>query len=466
MLRAQLFSFPLLIILNVNAWAQNPDCQECRAVLAGGVFNTTNINSSQAAQDAFTAWECTTDFSTSDEAMSNGLSVGVPIYGVPVKIGDTYTNEQKATWKHDHCSSTTNNSQSFSSLVIAMKQAAPAILDAWTKCIANTCGAGHAALSCSVSPQSGGAIFHASWLRTTGDNTAPKVQFFHAYDAACDPPVRVSQVISEAGIALKCDVPVNQEGVFILQTTRGTCAPSAYGRTSLVTISGTQSLSGPQNYKAERIVFSGDAVLVTNGNRISFETSEIEFQGAPRIVSFDFKSQTGRSAAPILIKADRIVGTSLDINNSGEDGAPGAAGSNGNPGPNGRQGTQRDCDITGAHGGSNGTAGGQGQDGGDGANGQQGGNGGTVIYDVGTGLQTGAINRLVLRADGGKGGAGGAAGAPGPGGAGGAGAPGRLTCGGTDAGSTGPPGRAGRPGQSGPDGAKGPIIDYRASGAP
>ena len=298
------------------------------------------------------------------------------------------------------------------------------------------------------------------------NNAAPKVQFFHAYDAKCAPPIANNQTISEAGVALNCDVRVNQEGVVILQTTRGTCAPTASGRVSLETISGKETLTAPKNYKAQKIVFTSDAILITNGQRLTFETSEIELQGAPKIVSYEPRTGTGRSGAPILIKTDRITGTSLQIENTGENGGKGADGAGGSPGPGGHQGYQRQWDITGCHGGSNGTPGGQGGTGADGAQGQGGGIGGTVIYDVGSGLQSGAISRLVIETDGGKGGAGGAAGAGGPGGPGGQGAPGTAQCGGTDAGPGGPQGAPGRPGVSGADGATGQIVDYRASGNP
>src|ERR1051326_5689997 len=124
---------------SLPANAQNPDCQECRAVLAGGVFNTTNINQTQAARDAFTAWECTTNFSTAEQAINAGVSIGVPIYDTPVKIGGTFSDSQKQAWKSAHCSNNTGDKQSFSALVIAMKQAAPEILQAWTRCIESTC---------------------------------------------------------------------------------------------------------------------------------------------------------------------------------------------------------------------------------------------------------------------------------------------------------------------------------------
>lgn len=452
----------LVVQTAATARGQNTDCVECRTVLAGGVFNTININQTQSSKDAFTAWECSTNFSTHDEAMNAGVSVGVPIYDVPVTVGGTFSNSKRDEWKSAHCSNTTKNAQSFSNLVVAMREAAPSILSAWTRCIELTCGSARTALGCSLSPKLGGAIFRANWIRSAGDATPPRIQFFKAYDAACSPAVKVNQVLSESGFALNCQVPINKEAVLILQTSRGTCTPTAAGVVSAETISGRVILDSPKNYKAEKITFASDAVIVTNGNRLTLDAAEISFQGAPKIVSFDPVGVSGRSANTVLIKAKRLTGTSLIIENIGDNGPNGSAGAAGGKGPHGAQGTQRDYNVfKGCIGGSDGTPGGQGGDGSDGGSGGSGGSGGTVIFDVETGLREGALQRLVIKTDGGQGGAGGEAGAPGAGGDGGEGAPGRANCGGTGPGAGGPPGRPGRGGSGGAHGNPGQVVDYR-----
>lgn len=452
----------LAVAIATCAYGQGDNCQECKAVLAGGVFNTTNINQTQAAKDAFNSWECTTEFTTSQQALDAGVSIGVPIYGVPVKIGGTFSDDQRKSWKKDHCASTSNSSQSFSTLIVAIRQAAPEILSAWTKCIENTCGPARTALSCSVTSTNGGAIFKANWLRNAGDNAVPQVQFFKAYDAACIPPIKGP--VSVAGVVTNCKIPVNKEAVFILQTDRGICTPTASGTTSVETLSGRTILTAPRHIKAEKIVVASDALVVTNGNRLTLEAAEIVIQGSPKIVAFDTTDATGRSADAIVIKTATLSGTSLEIDNSGQKGVPGTNGANGIKGPNGNQGTQRDWNaFNGCIGGSNGTPGGTGSNGADGTTGGTGGNGGAVIFDVSNGIQEGPVRRLLIRSIGGLGGDGGQGGAAGPGGDGGAGAPGTFHCGGTGPGPGGAPGQPGRLGPPGAPGAAGQVVDYRAN---
>jgi len=452
----------MALFQTLQAQPQASDCSECRTVLAGGVFNSTNINQTQSAKTAFAAWQCSAEFGSHDEAIGAGIAVGVPIYGVPIQIGGTFSDSERSQWKSTNCSASSNSAQSFQLLVVAMREANPAILAAWTRCIEIACGPNRAGLACAVTPTAGGGIFRASWVRNTGDNSAPKVQYYKAYDATCSPNVAVNSTISEAGVAVNCQVPVNKEAVFILQTTRGTCTPTLSGLISMETLAGRVSLTAERNYKAQKIVFNSDTVIVTNGKRLTIEADEVVLQGAPKIVSYEQTApSSGLSAGPVIIKARKLSGTSLIIENIGQSGVRGSPGAAGAKGSKGGQGTQRDWNaFNGCIGGSNGGQGGRGGDGGDGAQGGTGGNGGSVIFDVQVGLKEGAIDRLVISTAGGLGGEGGAPGPAGPGGDGGDAAPGTTWCGGTSPGPMGPAGNPGRKGPTGAQGASGPIVNY------
>lgn len=451
----------VLILLTSPAAGQESDCKECRAVLAGGTFNTTNINKTTSSKKAFESWLCTTDFGTHDEAVGAGISVGVPVYGVPVKIGGTWTESDRQTWKMTHCQSTASASDEFSSLVVAVREASPDILKAWTTCIETTCKpATPRVLACRTTPTKGGTIFEATWHRSVGDTNPPKVAFFRAFDATCTPSIKKDDIIPEGGIALNCKVAPTAEAQFVLQTSRGTCTPAAESQKAVETLSGRVELPSPRHIKADRIVVKDGALFVTNGHRLTLEAVDIVLEGSSRIASFDPMKVTGRSAGPVIIKATRLSGTSMLIDNNGEAGAAGADGAAGAKGAKGGQGTQRDHNfINGCIGGSDGGRGGQGGDGANGSAGATGGNGGTVVLDVGTGLVNGAIERLIISTKGGQGGAGGAGGAAGAGGDGGDAAPGTFHCGGTNPGPPGPSGRPGQPGAKGANGADGVVVN-------
>ena len=254
----------------------------------------------------------------------------------------------------------------------------------------------------------------------------------------------------------------------VLILSLGTSAVLAADRT----FTGTFRLTQDTNFLYDNITFDPNAVIVTNGYRLTIEAKrKITLSGNPRIVSYEPRAMTpgesGRSGNVIVIKSPRLDGTVLKIDNTGENGAPGAAGANGPKGSKGPQGTQRDWNPwNGCIGGSNGGQGGPGGDGADGAQGGNGGSGGAIVIDVATGCSNGGAPRLNLNVAGGAGGTGGAAGAAGPGGDGGDAAPGTFHCGGTSPGPPGPSGRAGRPGPPGSTANPGALIDIRQNCTP
>jgi hypothetical protein len=240
-----------------------------------------------------------------------------------------------------------------------------------------------------------------------------------------------------------------------------------------VTITGKRSLDQDTVISATKLTFAPDAVIVTNGFKLTIEaTTSITLQGTPTIISFEQRSSrpagdAGRSAGPIIIDSPILAGNIMKIQDVGEAGLKGADGTTGQPGPNGRQGTQRDWNPwNGCIGGSNGTPGGQGGDGGNGGIGGNGGTGGTIIINIKGGFSPAGTPRLDMTVDGGQAGTAGNAGAGGPGGQGGLGAPGTAYCGGTDAGPAGPQGRSGLQGSSGAQGNAGLIVDLNQNSHP
>jgi hypothetical protein len=459
-IRFALFTLGAMLSLR----AQDNNCKECQQVLQGGVFNEKSLHKTAASASSFNSWLCTTEFQSHDEAHSSGIDFGIPVYDVPIKVGGKFDSSQRDNWKKSHCSAKSGSNQSFAALAVALREADPAILQAWTRCIAIACPPTTSALSCGTTPVQGGAVFQARWNRNTGDNKTPVVRYFGAYDAKCDRAIKKGENVTEAPTALFCTIPNNAEAVFILETDRGTCTLNALGRESQLTFAGKTVLTKPEHFKADRIVFKSDAVLVTNGNHLQIEALEIQLEGAPQILSFEQTDKPqGRKAAPIILKTERLLGTSLTILNAGEDGAPGAAGAEGAVGPGGSQGNSMYWNLGGCQNGTNGSTGGKGGPGAQGGTGQSGGNGGTVMYDIASGLQSGPIKRLIISAPGGTGGVGGTGGPGGKGGPGGPGAPGGPGgCGGTGPGYQGPTGDPGGTGHNGLNGIKGDIVNARA----
>lgn len=436
------------------------NCAQCQNVLKDGAFNTRTLSATSSSKDAFRAWQCTTEFSTHDEAHAFGVDIGIPIYEVPVQLGGTFSDSQRETWKKNNCSDIERKASTFSALSSAVKEASPEILAAWTHCIDVTCDI-REAIECSTETLAKGILFKARWRRSTGDNSPPSILSFRALDAACDKPLKTKSKLSEAFTSTVCKPSAPEDVVFILETTRGSCTPVQTGFKEDSIIEGRRVLSRDTNIKADRITLK-DAEIVTNGFDLTLEATSLRLVGAPHIVAFEAKSgrlsgEDGRNAGKVQIVAKTVEGTTLKIRNDGEDGVKGEDGRRGRDGQQGQQGQQRTFSF-GCSSGSNGTQGGNGERGENGFRGGRGGAGGRVIIQTSSPLTAGGICRIEAVAQGGSAGPGGAAGSGGAAGPGGQSAPGTTLCGGTDPGPPGAPGAAGDPGPAGQPGRCGSVI--------
>ena len=479
------------IVLSValSGTAQTTPPDRCADVLRNGVFNVHTVHSTAANSDNYRKWECTATYTTHDEAIKAGLSVGLELFDIPLSLGGTWAHGTQETWKQNHCTSDERSASSSSTFYEFVKTADPGILAAWSRCMENN-GPSASAISCSVEkPGNDRLLFKSRWRRTAGENPSQKpiVSYYRVFDAACDRAWNPKDALAESDTTFTCDVPNFSQAVFVLETSRGACTLSDEALQTTEEISGKVVLDDLKNYQADRIIFRDHALIVTNGNKLSFRATEIKVEGTAKIVSFEPRANrplagSGRSAGAVIIVAERIIGTPLRIENFGENGTQGSAGSKGPKGGNGIQGTQRDWDLSGCHGGSNGTPGGMGVQGGTGGRGWNGGTGGSVFYSVRFGIGQVPLSKLDILTTrevanfqdrplrpltavdcggpcGGLPGAGGDGGPGGDGGEGGLGAPGTDRCGGTDAGPHGPGGPAGPTGPEGGAGAPGVIQD-------
>lgn len=150
--------------------------QDCDKVLRDGIFNTTSINSSLDATKTLNEYIYASDFSTHQQAIDAGLSVGMVIYGVPLEIGGTFSKEQKDEWRRinqQYRNETSSVAEKYNAL---MKFASAELLDAWNRCIENVVVSrvGLSGWIQELDPSL--AILHITWIPMAGDTgPAPKV---------------------------------------------------------------------------------------------------------------------------------------------------------------------------------------------------------------------------------------------------------------------------------------------------
>ncbi len=456
----------------------------CGDVLRGGVFNTTEFKDNIQNKESFTAFQCSTNFGSHDEALAAGLTVGTVVYGAPLNVGGNWSQNEKSAWFSENCSAASRKIDFRTSTHIFLRTEAPAVLAAWTTCM--TANYQPVVLQCRLVPAGARFVFSALWRRAAGEpvNAAPIVSAWDVHGGKCERPLARKTVINEGGEQTACIADEDEALVVLLSTQRGSCSMVAEQSKTVEVLTGKVVLASDRHVKADVINITADARIVTDGHNLTLEAREINVSGSPRIIAFEPRpgrplGERGRSTGDIRISAKRLSGTALTIENFGENGMKGEKGATGPRGPKGAQGQQHQYNVfRGCWGRTASSNGGPGGIGGRGGTGGAGGNAGSIIYSIEQGLSEGAISRLIFApqlelsgapaSDACKGSCGGRGGPPGDGGDGGEGGaggdavPGTMNCGGSPPGNPGPRGPTGIEGVRGNDGADGSIVDVRA----
>lgn len=440
--------------------------QMCSDILKPALMTVSRSGQSSQAASAFTAWQCGKSFSSHDEAINAGIDVGVPVYGVPVKVGGTFASHDVDSWRSQNCSQSALKTTSEDATASFLMQIAPGVAKEWGRCMAAHYET--TPVACEMTPGATPA-FKARWRRSGGelDSAVPRVSRFTVANGSCE-PLPQGKEVSDGGIGTLCTPLPHKAITVLLETTRGACDPLGGGDVAPSTvISGKMVLDKDQTIIADTVKFQAGAEIVTNGNYLAIQATTIQIDGDTRIIAFEPRGgrpagDRGRSGGAIVIQADEIAGARLVIDPSGEDGVKGddgAPGRTGNAGQDGKGGH-----VVGIYGCRDRRQAGTGETGlpgSDGKPGGAGGDGGVVTIRIAAGLHDGAITRVAVvtgpggRTRPGKGGAPGAMGQGGDGGNGGSRGDGHDGCAGVGQGTKGLKGSDGKPGEPGKDGKPG-----------
>lgn len=483
-------AFLLLVAVSLPATSFGQQlANQCKVFLDKPVFTTTTVSSSQATRDSFRLLQCSANWKSASEAQSAGIDVTIPIYDIPVPFNLNWSDQKVEQWKSANCSVQERDNQANLRYYQAVYSVDPVTAKAALECFdkgfkAEVDLSSTSALRCTLTETSAAYVFEARWRRTAGETGPPPTVYeFTTINTSCNgESLAKGQSISEGGTPVLCLVG-EKAAAFSLTTDRGGCTASATVRLPKLRLPTAITLTEPMFLIGQEIEFPANARIVTNGFPLSIRAEKLNLLGSVRIQSFQASvpdlQQPGKSAGPISIYADEVVGQGgVSILNAGQPGGPGGVGPQGPPGPPGHPGRSRTtnwkkncplpfvCDLipSGCEGGRKGGTGGPGGPGYPGLPGMPGGAAGEVRLDVpldmrnmfsvltNTGLD-GQPAHCDGQICGGAGGRGGPGGPGGPGGSGGAGAPGTLYCGGTDGGRQGPEGPTGPQGPNGSNGA-------------
>lgn len=175
----------------------------CADILKKGVFNQFNSlndsNYSSRLKDAV----CQSSASSNGSSSGGGLSVGIPIDGVPIKLGGDYNSKHVDQLKQNYCRDA-GSSLNASDLQWVMQQiASQDIVAAWSRCMGNY--AKSSGLTGAIDNVNGSEfVFKASWNAAFGVNEAV-VSSFVVRGASCDPVILTAGAkITTDGIAQPC----------------------------------------------------------------------------------------------------------------------------------------------------------------------------------------------------------------------------------------------------------------------
>jgi hypothetical protein len=108
--------------------------QDCDEVLRHGILNQTTIEQNDNTRMTFNQWLYDMDFQTHDQAINAGLSIGTIVYGVPLQVGGTFTQQQKDTWRHEHQEYRNDTLTTTHKYLLLQSTISPDVLAAWNKC--------------------------------------------------------------------------------------------------------------------------------------------------------------------------------------------------------------------------------------------------------------------------------------------------------------------------------------------
>lgn len=497
-MRSRLFAAgTILTLATAPCWvaleARAQPANACAVIAQNPVFTNERLETVDEIKTSFHKLQCSSGWSSHQEAISAGVDVGTIVYDVPVQVGGTFDQEKVSQWKTANCSDEDRKEDSRSIVSKTYIRYDAVNAQAMLECLQSMFGG--QALICDMNQTTTSVVYNAYWRRTAGERSeaAPTVTGFVHSNATClnAETLSVGSKVPDGGVAVFC-TPTDDAPIFVLNTDRGVCTLAGRAKAQELILSGKMVLNAPLTTRGASVTLASDLEVVTGPFAVNISADQLTIEGNPVVRSFNTANaaigQAGDNAGSVRFQATRVVGDgAVTIFQAGQNGGQGTEGLAGPRGSTGVPGVGRTvkqeevceklsiggwnplsklvCKLvpTGCEGGKSGGTGGGGGQGQAGASGLPGGHAGTVALVVPPDAldrftvlidtdASGAARNCQGRICGGVGGPGGPGGPGGSGGAGGPGAPGTTWCGGTSAGPTGPQGPAGEAGPAGPEG--------------
>lgn len=219
------------VVLCLSLSSLGVSAQDCNRVLEQGIFNQTFIQASESNRVSFQEWQCTTEFRTHDEAINAGVSVGVPIYDIPVQFGGTFSRAEREAWKSNNCNASFSTSDYARKYLEIKRLISGDLLAAWNRCIESTTP--RVGLKCSVSSPDNDNLSFSMRYVPVDDEDARRPSVTSSIVTGADvvgaaPPARSQLVpVGTQIVNSATTVPLRRAGtspvMVVVNTTRGSC---------------------------------------------------------------------------------------------------------------------------------------------------------------------------------------------------------------------------------------------------
>jgi hypothetical protein len=111
---------------------------KCNSILQQGIFDETLISTNRSVSETLFEWLKSASFSDVKSKIDSGLKIGLPIKGIPVEIGGSFSEDDFKNWKHEVESSNARLFTEQEARFILRRSASDEIVRAWLECIIGT----------------------------------------------------------------------------------------------------------------------------------------------------------------------------------------------------------------------------------------------------------------------------------------------------------------------------------------
>jgi len=192
----------LLLITILAAGLGTAVAQSCDAIAKYGIYDYRLKTSESQRASSFRNWFCQSNFNSSQEASSVGVSIGIPIGDIPVALGFDSKKQSFASWKGNYCSEETS-STSTSDKTYEFEQSINAkVVESVEKCI-NSAG-----LNAWIESGSDPKLFYFTTRFVSSGSTVQAIVQHFVIDpngaATCTPMLEAGKAITAAGQEISC----------------------------------------------------------------------------------------------------------------------------------------------------------------------------------------------------------------------------------------------------------------------